>query len=128
MSKREKLPEKKVKILETIAILVVIAFAIVSYVVSNFVLKNDINNIVVYVDGKEINEIDGKRIDINKDMTFTIGDKSADFNVIEIKDKRISCVDANCPDKICVSHGVLRDDIDNDMIVCAPHRIMIFYK
>ena len=57
------------------------------------------------------------------DKTFTLEDfielgKSDDatyfnYSIIEIKDKKVRCIEANCPDKICVEHGVLNDAIDN---------------
>lgn len=128
MSKREKLSEEKVKILETFAILFLIVFAIIAYIFSNFIFKNEKNNIAIYIGGTEIKEVLGKKIDINEDGVFVLGDINGDYNIIEIKDGKVSCIKANCPDEICVKHGVLHKDIDNDMIICAPHRLSIFYK
>ncbi|MBO6134310.1 MAG: NusG domain II-containing protein [Lachnospiraceae bacterium] len=128
IGKREKISEKKVKMLEIISIIVIVAFAILSYIFSTFILKKDSRNISVYVDGKRITQVNGHKIDINVNGTYVIGDKSGDYNVIEIKDKKVSCIEANCPDEICVKHGDLRKDIDNDMIICAPHKMTIQYE
>lgn len=128
IGKREKLSDKEVKKLEVIAILGLIIFAVLSYILSNFIFKSDKRNIAIFLSGEKINQIDGNRIDIDRDSTFVIGDKNSDYNIIEIKNKKVSCIEANCPDCICVEHGELREDIDNDMIVCAPHRLVIMYE
>ena len=125
-----KLTEKQNKILETVAIIMLIVFALISYSITKIISGNQVGdrNITVFVDGKKITDVDGIKIDINVDRTFIIGDKAADYNTIEIKNKKVRCIDANCPDKICVNHSFLNDDIDNDMIICAPHRLMITYQ
>ena len=129
---KKKLNEEQNKKLEIFAILMLIAFALISYFISNFVKNSgsnlDSNNINVFVNGERITKIDGIPIDISVDRTFTIGGETTDYNVIEIKDKKIRCIDSNCPDKICVNHGFLNEEIDNDMIVCAPHRLVITYQ
>ena len=126
--KREKLSTEQVKKLEVISIAVLIIFAVLSYVLSNFVFKRDKRNIAVFLAGEKVTKIEGRRIDIDHNAIFVIGDKKSDYNVIEIKDKKVRCIEANCPDCICVEHGDLREDIDNDMIVCAPHRLVIMYE
>lgn len=126
--KREKLSTEQVKKLEVISIAVLIIFAVLSYVLSNFVFKRDKRNIAIFLAGEKITKIDGHKIDIDRNDIFVIGDKKFDYNVIEIKDKKVRCIEANCPDCICVEHGELREDIDNDMIVCAPHRLVIMYE
>ena len=125
-----KLTEKQNKMLETAAIIMLIVFALSSYFITKNINGKQVGdrNITVFVDGKKITNVDGVKIDINVDRTFVIGDKDGDYNTIEIKNKKVRCIDANCPDKICVSHSFLNDDIDNDMIICAPHRLMITYQ
>lgn len=128
IGKREKISEESAKKLEVISIAVIIVFALLSYTISNYILKKDKRNIAIYKDGIKITEIDEKRIDINIDGIYTIGDRDGEYNIIEIKDKKVRCIEANCPDKICVEHGVLNDAIDNDMIICAPHGMTIVYE
>lgn len=128
IGKKEKISEESAKKLEVISIAVIIAFALLSYTISNFILKKDRRNIAVYKEGIKITQVDGRKIDINTDGTYTIGDRNGEYNIIEIKDKRISCIEANCPDEICVKHGALNIDIDNDMIICAPHGLTIMYE
>ena len=125
-----KLTEKQNKMLETAAIIMLIVFALSSYFITKNINRKQVGdrNITVFVDGKKITDVDGIKIDINVDRTFIIGDKDGDYNTIEIKNKKVRCIDANCPDKICVSHNYLNSEIDNDIIVCAPHRLMITYQ
>ena len=119
---KNKLNEKQNKILETIAIVMLIVFALASYFITNLIddRNKDSRNITIF--------LNGEKIDININNTFTIGDATGEYNIVEIKDKKIRCIDANCRDKICVNHGYLNSDIDNDMIVCAPHRLIITYQ
>lgn len=129
---KKKLSEEQNKKLEILAILMLIAFALISYFITN-AIKNSgsnmgTNNISIFVHGEKITKIDGVPIDINVDRTFIVEDMTAEYNVIEIKDKKVRCIDSNCPDKICVNHGYLNSNIDNDMIVCAPHGLIITYQ
>lgn len=128
IGKRVKISEEKNKKLETFAIIGLIVFAVASYIITTFVFKKDRKNISVFVNGEQITQINGHRIDLNIPGNYTIGDPNGEFNVIEIKDHKVRCIDANCPDKVCVSHGYLNPEIDNDMIVCAPHKLTIQYQ
>lgn len=124
--KKKKLTERENKKLEIISILALIIFALASLFIKNIFTSNEPqDNISVFVNGKRITEINGIKIDINSDYTFTIGDKDFDYNTIEIKDKKVRCIDSNCKDEICVKHGYLNREVDNDMIICAPHRLLI---
>ena len=127
---KNRLTEKQNKILETIAIIMLIVFALLSYFITHLIngKNKDTRNVSIYVNGERLTSINGKKIDINIDNTFTIGDATNVYNIIEIKDKKVRCIDAYCRDKICVKHGYLNGNIDNDMIVCAPHRLIITYQ
>ncbi len=126
--KRVKISEEQNKKLETIAIIALLIFALVSYLLTHFVFKKNTRNISVFVDGTRVTQVSGRKIDLNIPGTYTIGDPNGDFNIIEIKDHKVRCIDANCPDKVCVSHGYLNPDIDNDIIICAPHKLTIQYQ
>lgn len=124
-----KISEKQNKKLELICIFVLIFFALGSFTFTKLVNKGSAKSeIIIYFGGIEINEVNGQKISLNNDMTFTLTLENGSYNTIEIKDKKVHCIDANCPDRICMHHEYLRDDIDNDMIVCAPHKMTIMYK
>lgn len=128
IGKRVKISEEQNIRLETITIICLAIFAIASYLLTNFVFKKDTRNITVFVNGTRVTQVGGHRIDLNVSGTYTIGDPNGDFNIIEIRDHQVRCIDANCPDKVCVSHGYINPDIDNDIIICAPHKLTIQYQ
>lgn len=45
------------------------------------------------------------------------------INVIEIKDGVVNMIDANCNDKVCITHGTL--DKTYDSIVCLPNQVIV---
>lgn len=118
----------KTKKLEILSIFVLVFLAIIFYFIGMQSDIETVHGLSIVLNGEEINEINGHKIDINLDGIYVIGDKNASYNVIEIKDKKVRCIDANCPDKICVSHGFLNYTIVNDIIICAPHKLVIQYK
>lgn len=48
------------------------------------------------------------------------------YNIIEIKDKSIKVIDADCRDKICLRSGFISEP--GQIIVCLPHKLMIEVK
>lgn len=48
------------------------------------------------------------------------------YNTIEIKDKSIKVIDADCKDKICLRSGFISEP--GQIIVCLPHKLMIEVK
>ena len=46
-------------------------------------------------------------------------------NIIQIKDKQISIIEADCPDKTCVNMGILKSAFTP--IVCLPNHLVIQY-
>lgn len=63
-----------------------------------------------------------KTVSLNKDDEFTI--KNGDnYNIIRIRNGKISVCESNCKNQICVKQG----EIDNSLlpIVCVPNRLVI---
>ncbi len=70
--------------------------------------------------------VDGQvqeRLDLSKDVSFSVTGKNGGVNHIEIKDGGITVTDASCPDKICVHTGTIRRA--GETIVCLPNRLII---
>lgn len=65
-------------------------------------------------------------LDLNKSKDELI---QAEFkghkNTIQIKDKQISIIEADCPDKTCVNMGILKSAFTP--IVCLPNHLVIQY-
>ena len=72
---------------------------------------------VVKVDSAIIREID-----LSVDEIFTV-ETNGGKNVVEIKNGAIHVVEADCPDKICVRHGAIKNV--GETIACVPHKLLI---
>lgn len=64
-----------------------------------------------------------KTLPLNEDTTLLIGEKTMDYNILEIKDGKVRMTEANCPDKICVEHRAIH--YDHESIVCLPHKVTV---
>lgn len=86
-----------------------------------------VRNLNIEFNGVKITQIDGKSIDLSKDQTFTLKNGD-DYNTICIKNGKIACIEANCKDKVCEKKGFIDGAHDNDIIVCAPHKLVISFN
>ena len=41
---------------------------------------------------------------------------------------KIACIESNCKNRVCVNTGFINKTFDNQIIVCAPHKVSVFYK
>lgn len=48
---------------------------------------------------------------------------NGDENIITIDGEKVSMIEANCPDQICVHFPVISHD--GDQIVCLPHKVIV---
>ena len=70
-------------------------------------------------------KIDGiitQQIDLNKDSTFIIETINGK-NTVKVENKNISIIEADCPDKVCVKTGEIKNI--NEVIACVPHGLLI---
>lgn len=72
---------------------------------------------VVKVDGVII-----RKLDLSVDETFTV-ETSGGKNIVAVKNGAVSVVEADCPDKICVRRGAIKN-VD-ETIACVPHKLLI---
>lgn len=143
--KKQRISEEQNKKLELICIIGLIIIALVYLLFTKILHKPDIayTEISIYKSDKEIKSlpidtlVDKKIIvyqtptdvyAVDYDENFSEIKEQCEYNIFEISDKKIKCIESNCPNQVCVNHGALRSDIDNDMIVCAPHKLTIIYK
>ena len=79
------------------------------------------NTVEIIQDGKII-----YTLDLNKSKDELIEVKfQGHKNIIQIKDKQISIIEADCPDKTCVNMGILKSAFTP--IVCLPNHLVIQY-
>ena len=111
---REK-EEKNMTRNDLILIAVLITFSLVPLVPgSQFLIPN---HAVIKIDGAIV-----RKIDLTADETFTL-EAGGGKNVIEIKDGAVSVIAADCPDKICVRRGAIKNT--GETIACVPHKVLI---
>ncbi len=60
---------------------------------------------------------------LNQDGTHRYESKNGGYNVVEIRDGKVSVTEASCPDQICVKHGPT--DQTADPIVCLPNKLVV---
>ena len=74
----------------------------------------------VFSDGNLIRRIDLSAVTDNYEFTVDYNGRS---NTVAVKNGSISVVDADCPDRICVHTGEIRDG--SAPIVCLPNKLII---
>lgn len=82
------------------------------------------SNIVgIYKDGKLVERLDLSTVTISREIKISgeYGD-----NIILVENNSIKMKSAECPDKICVSHGELVSN--TSPIVCLPNKIVIKFE
>ncbi len=109
---------------DKIAVIILALLIIISFVgVYTYLLKSKNNHPVAVIkqDGKEIQRIDLKEIKESKE--WKIYDDKGNYNTIRVEPDRISIIDADCPDKLCVKFGWLSRS--GQTAVCMPNKLTI---
>ncbi|MBQ0059326.1 MAG: NusG domain II-containing protein [Lachnospiraceae bacterium] len=111
--------KKKQLLLTGILFIAILAIAAIIMLVSG---RKDPGQMVrVTQDGQVLYTFDLSK---EADQTYKV-ECPEGYNIIAIKDHKISVSEADCPDHICISMGELVKD--SLPIVCMPHRLMIEY-
>lgn len=100
-------------------VLVIIFIAVFIGLRNSFAEKT--NTVEIIQDGNIIYTLD---LDESEDELIQV-DFQGHKNIIQIKDKKISIIEADCPDKICVNMGILKSAFTP--IVCLPNHLVIQY-
>lgn len=74
--------------------------------------------------GKVIETIDLN--DVDNPYDINIDDGNGGFNTVHIEKDEISISDANCPDRLCVKQGKIKNSVYP--IVCLPHKLVVKIK
>lgn len=82
--------------------------------------KTAARSAAIYQDGKLL-----RRIPLSEEASETFSVESGDggFNTIQIADGKIGISDADCPDKLCVTMGMISSTAYP--ISCLPHKLVI---
>lgn len=81
------------------------------------------HDVSVQVDGNEVG-----RYKLSEDISTVIktGDNQEYYNVLQVKDGKVTVVGANCPDGICCAHIPISNE--GETIVCLPHKVVIIIE
>lgn len=109
---------------DKIMVLIILFLSISLFLIIN--VKNIDSNskyISVQINGEEFKQITFDNS--SKTKIYPIETKFGK-NVIEIKDEKVRVIEADCPDKIDVKWGYIKDV--GEIIVCVPNRFVIEIK
>ena len=98
-------------------VLVIIFIAVFIGLRNSFAEKT--NTVEIIQDGKIIYTLD---LDKSKDELIQVEFQGCK-NIIQIKDKQISIIEADCPDKYCVDKGNISKT--NESLICLPHKLVV---
>ena len=64
-----------------------------------------------------------KVLDINEDQEVKVETKDGHYNLVQIKDKTVKMLEADCKNQVCVNSAEITDI--GETIVCLPHQIIV---
>lgn len=92
----------------------IVIFALLLWGAMYFIRSGDYGTIRITVNGTEYGTYS-----LSKDQIISIGDT----NVCEIKDGKVSMIEADCPDHLCLKQNSIGDS--GGTIVCLPNKVVI---
>lgn len=60
---------------------------------------------------------------VEEPYSLTIGDKSGEYNTIEVRHNSVGIAAASCPDHVCMNTGFIETNLVP--IVCLPNKLVI---
>ena len=103
---------------DILIIICALAAALALYALSQLQLGEPATTVIVTVDGRE--EL---RVPLALNDTYEIAQQDGSVNVLEVSDKAVRMVEANCRDGLCISQGAMRTAAKT--IVCLPHNLVV---
>ena len=74
----------------------------------------------IYRDQEMVHEVDLEHV--QESYTYRVETEDGHYNVFLIEPGKISCTEADCPDKVCVNMGKI--DSGAVPITCLPHKVI----
>lgn len=109
---------KKLRKNDLILIGVVIAAALLLWVINLPHGSSDGKVAVVTVDGEEY-----ASLPLEKDSQLLIKNRDGHTNLLVIKDGEAYVAEAGCSNQVCVDTGKIKEE--GELIVCLPHKVVI---
>ena len=66
------------------------------------------------------------RLPLDRETSVVVGDRDGDYNIVTVKDGKVSVTEANCPDQICVYIGQI--STVEEVIACLPHEMIVYIE
>ncbi len=107
---------------EWILIMIIIGVASIVFLVSTFFIERKQGN---QVEIKVENEVVGI-FSLNENREIEIPLQGGLVNIARIENGAIEMVKANCPDKVCIGFGKIKNV--GETIICLPHKVVIQIK
>lgn len=110
--------------------LIIIFSILLISIISFFIIRyNSINEICIMLNGKDVTSKYLEDAILSDTIpTYITIKNSEDYNTIEVYKNKIKCIDSNCKNKLCIKTGQINSFFNNNMIVCLPHELIIFFK
>lgn len=105
-------------------LVIIFAFIILAAAAAIFLLNRmpqDNMTAEIVSDGEVIERIDLHALDKPQDITVNTPDGG--FNTVHLEHGSASVTDANCPDKLCVKQGEIKNGVYP--IICLPHKLTV---
>ncbi len=99
--------------------LVLLAALGAAFLVQRLWLHDEGAKAVVKLGGQEDMELD-----LSQDQEFWVGDEEIGRNLIRVEDGAVLVAQADCPDKVCVQTGPIRQE--GQVIACLPHGLIVY--
>ena len=103
-----------------LAVVLLTVFGI-GWLVQHRMLGNSGPAAVVQYNGEIIH-----RLPLNRETSVVVGDRDGDYNIVTVKDGKVSVTEANCPDQICVYIGQI--STVEEVIACLPNGMIVYIE
>ena len=108
----------KIRISDIILSVIIIVLALSIYLFTYLNGRNSSGKqAVVTIAGKEY-----ARYSLDENQQFKIKTDNG-YNIIQIKNSKVSITDADCPDKYCAKHKEISQK--GEVVVCLPHKLTV---
>lgn len=122
---------KNKKSIFIILILIILFLSLFPYF---YYLNNNNRNICITINGQDMTTeylnnykyLDTELTDSEKKV-INISTEYGN-NKIAIYKHQAECIYSDCSNQICVHTGLINDQYDNQLIICAPHSLVVYYK
>lgn len=101
-------------------LVIVVILGILSYLIFNHLGLNR-RVAEIYKDNKLLYSIDLSRV--KESYEIEVNDEDSHYNLIKVEKNRISVIEADCNDKVCVNYGTIENGVIP--IVCLPNKLLI---